>query len=306
MSISSLLSKPHSRRVFLTVAGLLVLVLVLVRYLGLPQLDQSLAVSWPQFAATLTEKILISVIVTVAIALFYFWLVPPPVRTRQIELVEARELPAVFDTAFPTTQSWLYRGGCGRYLRTVSIPKMATYAREISHTREIAAVILDPRDEALCKAYARYRSSTKSAGVDGPWTLERVRQEVYATIVSTIYVSHREPLVSMNLWLSPMFSSFRIDMCSEFAIITKEDRLAPAIRADRGSYLYDAYRGEISLVAKQSTPVNFPKGGGALAPFSAEAVKNALASTGLGCATLNDDDYNEISRLLEQPRNPYA
>lgn len=306
MSISSLLSKPHSRRAFLTVAGLLVLVLVLVRYWVLSQLDQSLAVSWPQFAATLTENILISVIVTVAIALSYFWLVPPPSRTPKIELVDARELPAVFDAAFPTTPFWSYRGGCGRYLRTVSIPKMAMYARKMSHTRDMTAVILDPRDEDLCKAYARYRSSTQSAGVDEPWTLERVRQEVYATIVSTIDVSHQEPQIVMNLWLSPMFSSFRIDMCSQYAIITKEDRLAPAIRADVGTYLYDAYRDEISLVAKQSTSVNFPKDGGALGTFSAEVVKNVLASTDLGFATLNDDDYNEISRLLKQPRNPYA
>ena len=179
------------------------------------------------------------------------------------------------------------------------------YARKMSHTRDMTAVILDPRDEDLCKAYARYRSSTQSAGVDGHWTLARVRQEVYATIVSTIYVSHQEPQLAISLWLSPMFSSFRIDMCSEYAIITKEDRLAPAIRADLGSYLYGAYRDEISLVTKQSTPVHFPKDGGAPGNFSAEVVKKLLASTDLGCATLNDDDYNEISRLLEQPSNPY-
>jgi hypothetical protein len=59
-------------------------------------------------------------------------------------------------------------------------------ARQEGRPLRVQLEVLDLTDEALCEEYARFRSTPVpgESPRDGEWTRERVRKEVYATILA--------------------------------------------------------------------------------------------------------------------------
>ena len=92
MALEDILGTRHYRRSFYIMFVLLVVVLILIRYVALPQVDSSLKLGWWAFAADLSDRILASLIVTVAIGTFIFWLRPDILTSAKIEVVEARSI----------------------------------------------------------------------------------------------------------------------------------------------------------------------------------------------------------------------
>ena len=156
----------------------------------------------------------------------------------------------------------------------------------------------------VCQEYALYRSGLRSANNDGePWTEERVRKEVYATLLSLILKAKEYPLLRIEITLLPSFSSFRLDLSSKYVVLTKEDSQAPGVRCDHGSYFYNAYMDDLVLTAKQGRSIS-------VTPLSSEPSVESIRKHFTELQLIEEGVHDNLLRAAleaaKAARNPYA
>lgn len=305
--MNEILDKKYSRKAFLLTVVLIAIALILVRYFVLPSIDVNIKTGWLVFFTNITDGLLVSLLVTVFIGLFIFWITPDVIREEKIEIKEPRELPELFDRSFPSTDLWWYKGGCGRYFRTKTLPQMASWARKNSLSREIIAVILDPTDSELCDSHANYRRSTASSGSEkSKWDADKVRTELCATVVTALAYQQAEPMLRISLYLCSHYSAFRIDLSKDNAIITKEDRNAPAIVCSPNTHFYKSYKDEIVLSSRQSKRVPEIKSQNIrLDSIDNIQVSKILKEAGILLPDCSDDFYHQVAVICKEKINPY-
>jgi hypothetical protein len=302
--VQQILSDKYRRRAFSVIVVLLLASSLMLRYLWLPTLDSSLKLQGAQLLASVLEKLITSFVVTVVIGFFIFWLGPPSAQQAEMRILQSHEISVLLKAAVQPTERWWFRGGTGRYLRAVTLPEMAATARRTSSTRELHVQLIDPTEHSLCREYASYRRGVQSAsGEQEEWTEERVRKEIYATLLTLFIAAKDHPLLKIEIILLRLYSSFRIDLSSKYVILTKEDPKAPAVMCDSGSYFYRAYMDDLVLSAKQGKPV-------LAAPFGSDvemaAVRKHFAELDLLGGGMSDGPLASIVQTARTPRNPYA
>jgi len=300
-----ILNKKHYRRAFYVIFAVLVILILILRYSVLPLFDQNLQAAIVPTIASFADKILTSLVVTVAVGSFIFWLTPDIMSRSQMEVIEPRSISDLLEQAMKRTDVWWLKGGCGRYFRSMTLPEIAKAARGSSSTREINVLILDPRNEKLCAAYATYRGSLRSAKGEKSWTVSRVRNELYATLICIQIATYEEPLLRINLGLINVFSSFRFDLSSEYVIVTKEDKYAPAMRCDKETFFYKSYLDEMVIAHKQSSKLPNVEKVPSRNELDQNLTKELLVQMGLG-TTIEDSDITEVLSLVKKLENPYA
>lgn len=302
--MQELLSSPHYRRLFFFSAALLIIVSILVRYVILPELDPALHAKFVEVAASISDKLLTSFCVTILIGCLIFWIEPKVMRRSGMVIVPAGDVSGLLTSASKTTKKWWFRGGTGRYLRAMTLPELSSIAQHSSSTRELNVQLIDPTNLSICHEYASYRASLRSAKKNASqWTRDQVRAEVYATILSLFWVAKENSLLQIKLTVLATFSSFRLDLSSDYVVITKEDQLAPGVRCDDGTFFYQAYQDDMVLTAKQ----------GRLIPVTVErdlttvqSVRALFDRLGLSGTELSDSILDLALRGAREPQNPYA
>ncbi|MBU9863707.1 hypothetical protein, partial [Rahnella aceris] len=246
--MNEILRRSHTRKLFYGSMLLIILFILAIRYCVLPCIYPNTASDFGGFYALLLNGIITSLLTTIAIGSFMYWIQPKTMNNAKIEIEDQKALKEIFEAAFFSTEIWYYKGGCGRYFRTKTLPSIASAARQKSQSREILVVILDPTNDDLCLKHALYRSGMASQQVEkDEWNIEKVQSELFATIVTTVVTQVQQPLLRLSISLCSHYSSFRIDLSDDYAVITKEDRNAPAIICNKGTYFYKSYKDEVIL-----------------------------------------------------------
>lgn len=304
MTLEQLLDRGRTRSIFLWSVSSVVALLLTARYFILPRFDPSLAQGGLPLAAKLLEDFSATIIITVLVAVFLWWITPSRVRNVGIEVVEPRELPRHFAEALLGSSEWRFAGGCGRYFRSAVLQEMSKRARRESTSKAVSAIILNPANDVLCERHARYRAGTKRGQADGNWTKTKVKQELLATIIVSKAVAHRQGLLDVRIFLSDHYSSFRIDISQVCAIETREDASAPALRSDSGSYYYTALIDEYRIALEQAELV---VGGESQcdAVKDLPSLKTAIGAMGLNALGLTDSQLEEVVKLTMNVSNPY-
>lgn len=306
--MKEILERDYARKPFLAFVGVLLVALSLFRYYTIPSLSPSVDGGWFPFLATILDGLIASIFVTVGIAVTVYVMSPDILKKSNIRVVEPRALKTLFNTALESSEIWWYKGGCGRYFRTQTLPTMARCARDLSQSREVRVSVLNPLNEKTVKMHATFRRSTAAGHSDNQsWTDVRVRNELYATIVATLLYQIEAPSLRITLHLISSYSAFRIDLSDHYAIITKEDKKAPAIFCDRGTYFYKSYKDEIVLAESQGDRVPLlKKDSFRLSELSASDVKGILQEVNLWSDKVTPKDQEKIADLVKNPQNPYA
>jgi hypothetical protein len=277
----------HARRVFIALALCGCVLLGLIRFLIVP----GVLGSHPPSAADVVDVTLGNVIATVLAAtllgVVLLWLLPAPVRPAVVESVPVHEIGSLLDSALLDARMWWYNGSTGRYQRASTLPEMGERARREGGRREVRLLILDPRDEALCLRYAEYRQGLQSAKGQ-QWTLQRVRGDLYATVLAALAYGTSMPL-DVTVALKASMSSLRYDLSDSVVVVTREGRQDPALAFPVGSFHYDAYRADILLAQRQAQTVDLtrtvvPAGG-----FDRSSARAALRVLGLDTSDMEDD-----------------
>lgn len=305
--LDSILNKKHYRNIFYAFVALLFLLSVILRYLVLPKFDNSLEASFVKFIALTLDGFSISLLVSVLIGGFVFWVTPEIVKKSVMDVIDPKEIGPLLKKAVSDSRSWVYKGACGRYTRATTLPMMAKSARQEGIGRDIRITLLDPSNDLLCDEYATYRRSLKSAKNGNTWTKEKVKEEVIATVISALRYKHEEPLLRIEIHLSNHFSAFRFDISDHYVIVTKEDSEAAGLKADKATFFYDSYIDDSRLSERQSKQVIYdkkvPLGGGLNVYNSVDIILDARLVNESDIQSL---DMNYIVSSINNPEDPYS
>lgn len=306
--MNEILRRKHSRYLFYVSMTFLILFVFALRYSVLPFYYPDTASDIGGAYALFLNGVVTSLLVTIIIGSFMYWIQPKSMSNAKIEIEDQNALNEIFEAAFGSTEIWYYKGGCGRYFRTKTLPSIALAARRKSQSKEILVVILDPTNDDLCEKHALYRSGMASQQVEkDKWDLFKVQSELFATIVSTVVAQVQEPLLRLSISLCSHYSSFRIDLSDDYAVITKEDRNAPAIICNKGTYFYKSYKDEVILSLNQSRVLKKLKEAKfVITNIQPSHVKDILHELELNHDCLNDEMLDKIAKTCREKDNPYA
>jgi hypothetical protein len=304
--MDEILSKKHYRQTFYIVLSLVLLVALLLRFFFIPEFEKLIPQNVQAALISLLDNLVTSIIVTVFIGSFVFWLRPEIVKRSAIEIVEPKQISHLLKEATLTSKFWIYKGACGRYTRATTFPKLAEAARNDGIGRDIAVYLLDPRNKELCTKYATYRKSLKSGKKGKSWSCKVVQEEIISTAISTFKYQSTEPLLRIKLFFVNSFSAFRFDISEKHVIVTKEEKEACALRADVGTYFYDSYKDDIRLIERQAEEfkccgeVEFQD------EVTMDKLKEIIKCSRLKEVIENDDlDLEVIRMAINAPSDPY-
>lgn len=184
----------------------------------------------------------------------------------------ARELE--FNKLTDTPQEWTFRGGSGRWFRSTAVPAVAAAATSPAPVR---AILLDPRNEETCTAYARYRY--RSGWYDDHTITPRgIQAEILATILVLLDVRTRTR-VRPHAGLSQTYGPSRIDANGEHLILTTPDQDHPPLRVDRRHWFYDVMMDEVAELLENGPVVDWPEADTLSKVVQAEELARLLGAT---------------------------
>lgn len=297
--------KHHSRAFFIAIFFILGFIF-LVRFFIIPIFEPTLKLSFINLSSILLDNLFASFIVTIFIGVFVFWLTPQIMEKSIMKVIEPKEINPLLSSAAKTSRLWIFKGAAGRYTRAVTLPTMAEAARHEGLGRDIKLFLINPRNENICSEYAIYRKSLES-GKDYDWNLEKVRDEVLATIVYTLILKYEHPLLRLEIYLLDNFSTFRYDISDKYVVITKEDKQVSALKADEGTYYYNSYIDELRLNERQGIKVN------SISTESLNTTNISKENLKYFIQLLNILDDSQIEKInlekiitsIKEPKNPY-
>lgn len=256
--MNSIFEKKHYRKAFFALVGWVLLGTIFFRIIILC-IVFDIEFPWATIVASLLDSFIVTLVITIVIGGFIFWITPENVFKSKMKVLDANEINPTLKSVLASTRFWIYKGTCGRYTRATTIPKLAEAARNSGFGRDITICLMNPKNNHLCNEYAIYRRSLKSADPKNQWTQEVVQEEIIATALVALKYRYLEPLLRINIFFVEHFSAFRLDISDEFVVVTKEDKTASGLKADVDTYFYDSYKDDVRLTERQSIILhNYP------------------------------------------------
>jgi hypothetical protein len=227
-----------------------------------------------------------------------------------VQILSGSEVGAALVASRRSTDRWIYKGGTGTYIRAVTLPECVSLARQDRRGLTVRLEIIDPSNEEVCEAYARFRrAGAEGANGTEPWTLERTRKESYATILAACWHRQRFRLLDIEIGLASTMTMFRWDLSNSCVIITSENPTAPALRVERGGFYYDWCAAELlnSLDQVRRVPIGQARATELSDEPTVEEVRRLFQGLGLGLPrSFTDRDVAEITRKALRAVDPYA
>jgi hypothetical protein len=146
----------------------------------------------------------------------------------------------------------------GRYFRSSILPRLLDQARTGKRKLRVEVVLLDFRDEVMCKRYSQYRSGASFDTTD--WSIDYVQTEILATVMTIARQAIENPtLLEAHLFLSCRLSTTRIEGSADEIVITREDPKDFAYRFHKSHRDYSAYLTEFEWIRDSASAISLPK-----------------------------------------------
>lgn len=209
------------RRLVITLVGLLLGIIVWLRVAAVGEWDTAGTFEYASFFRNIIDGLLATVAVSFVIATFFWWVGAPVRNTPVAGEIPPYSIGSNLNRATKTAQEWEYFGHVGRDARCRVLPVLGARAKAESVTMSIRFIILNPANVSLCKAYADYRSRSRSSTLrPRAWDTETVQADLLATIICLIRAKAEHPQLNILLGLSAHFGLWRFDRSDEVVIVT--------------------------------------------------------------------------------------
>ena len=103
---------------------------------------QSISTSFLPILGSVDDDLIAALVATLAIAALLLWLTPPALSSAEVEVIEPWRIGEVLQEAHVQTSEWWYRGHSGRHFRSVTLPQLATDARNENVTKTVFILLL--------------------------------------------------------------------------------------------------------------------------------------------------------------------
>ncbi|MFD6353140.1 hypothetical protein KHQ06_07445 [Nocardia tengchongensis] len=231
-------------------------------------------------------------------------------ETAAVRLLYGAEVDQAHALARRDTANWIYKGGTGTYLRAATLPFFLARVRAEQQLLNLRVEILDPGDEQLCEAEAQHRNSLQPSGdANGrPWTTDRIRKQSYATVLACSWYRAQSELLTIELALSAVVSTYRWDMSDSVVIMNQRGSNTPALLFERGKTQYSDLTRELALSYKQARHIPLGRDSELRPPAEPTIVqvRRLLERLALPLpAVYTDDDVAEIVEYALRPANTF-
>ncbi|MFJ8110787.1 hypothetical protein [Streptomyces sp. NPDC096132] len=215
------------------------------------------------------------------------------------------EVGMAHEQARRTTARWVFKGGTGTYLRAVTLPQCVLEAQRQRRALSMKIDIVNPADERVCEAYARFRR-TFGHGDTAGWTTERTRKESYATVLAAGWHRQRLDTLEIDVHLSSVAPALRFDLSDTCLIITQDDPRRVSLYVERDRPLYDYYVTELHQSREQAVKLDLREATELSDEPTVDEVRRLLDRLGLPLPTsYTDRDVGDIIDKALRAEDPY-
>lgn len=223
-----------------------------------------------------------------------------------VRTLSAAEVALAHERARRTTTRWVFKGGTGTYLRAVTLPECVLEAQRQRRSLSMKIDIINPADDAVCAAYARFRSTFGPGGDRAAWTVERTRKEAYATVVAASWHRQRLDTLEIDVHLSSVAPALRFDLSDTCLIITQDDPSRVGLYVERDRPLYDYYVTELHQSREQAVKLDLREAVPLADEPTVDEVGRLLDRLGLPLPpSFTDRDVGDIIDKALRAENPY-
>lgn len=252
MTLSGVLSSPSQKRSFLLATSLLIvlsLVTIFSIALALPKTP-----FWDAFN-NLLMSVAASGIFAITAAIYMGYFFTDPYEEAAKSFLPPQDIGGALKAIAEEASEYRIFVRTGRHFRADVLPILLDQARLRRSSIRVEVILLDFRDDAVCRKYSDFRRSTVT---DQPyWNVDYVKREIAATIVALGLAVQAHPgLIDVDLYLSARLSTFRIEGSSNAILITREDPKDPASRYLDTHRDFSAYQTELRWIREDAYKVN--------------------------------------------------
>jgi hypothetical protein len=290
------------RRWFFVSLVLAAVVIILVRFLIFPESPDE--PDWESTLGSILDNLLAAVVTSLAIGLTYVVLLPPP-EAEELEIIQSRLISEAIESAARACTQWHIRARTASYFARVVLPILRDNALRTGGSIRIKIQMLDPGNDEALHAYAVYRSNRP--GASAVWSAERVRTEIYSTILAAAVFRNEAPRLDIEIGFSPNFWVLSLELCDEIAFITGQNRGEPCLCIRRPSPLFSGWREDFDAgysVCRIVRPSVAAVRLGDLSRPSAATLGNIRSLfDSIGFSGMPDSDLKEIASYMRREHN---
>lgn len=215
------------------------------------------------------------------------------------------EVTLAHEQARRTTARWVFKGGTGTYLRAVTLPQCVLEAQRQRRALSMKIDIVNPADDGVCEAYARFRRTFGHDGTGG-WTTERTRKESYATVLAAVWHRQRLDTLEIDVHLSSVAPALRFDLSDTCLIITQDDPRRVSLCVERDRPLYDYYVTELHQSREQAVKLDLREATELGDEPTVDEVRRLMDRLGVPLpSSFTDRDVGEIVDKALRAEDPY-
>ncbi|MDH5834225.1 hypothetical protein [Luteimonas kalidii] len=232
------LRSPQVRKRLIWFVLLAVAVLLLLRFAVLAPNQYRFLPNYFDLLARTLESFSVALLTGLAIPVLAIWLGPDSEELAKVQILDRKlETTPAFEAAFQTTSKWWFRGGMGSYFRSSTLPALLKHRPPV----EVMLVLLDIRDQKLIDRYAAYRQAQGNPAA----TATEIRKNIICSIWALVMTKPGlGTITSASVHLTDVYSSFRIDLSSDWVFLTQDAPEAPALRFSSQSSYYKGFENE--------------------------------------------------------------
>ncbi|MDR7319935.1 MULTISPECIES: hypothetical protein [Catenuloplanes] len=290
------------RRWFFVVLALAAAVILLVRFLAFPTSTDSPA--WANTVGAVLDNLLAAVVTSIAIGLSYVLLLPSP-EAERVEILPAKSISGALESAARGCTRWSVRARTASYFARKILPVLKDNALHSGGSIQIRIQLLDPENDAAVKAYAQYRSN--KPGASAAWSEQRVRTEIYSTILAVAVCRNEAPRLDIEVGFSPDFWVLSLDLSDDSAFITGQNKGDPCLVVRQESDFFNGWRDDFDAgflmcrVVKPSMPSMRMSDFKRPSAATLNEIRSLFASVGL--TAVGDLELREIAAYMRRDHN---
>lgn len=181
---------------------------------------------------------------------FYWWITPSGINEGDVNVIYSHDIHSTLSSLVHNTEYFYYLGHTARWNRNFSLPMLKDIAEKSRTTKIVELVVLDPRDEELCKFYIDQdfsRLNEKSS----PNAVVELQAEIVATIFKCIQFNSHS-FIDSKVYLSKNVTISRLDISQTGIMLTKPYKGDPALFFPVNTFFYNSYKEEYRVAKSQA------------------------------------------------------
>ncbi|WP_369132008.1 hypothetical protein [Modestobacter sp. I12A-02662] len=210
-------------------------VVVLVRLFVLPE-PTGESDRWVQVTSNVADNLIATILVAIAVGALVPFLFPSNDSSESIELLDTKAIEDAIEEATKDAREWNVRARTANYFSRHTLPWLTKAALKGRRPVNIKMQLLDPENEDLLRAYARMRSNPAKQ-----WTVDRVRLEIYASILEAAICKQEAPRINITVGLSSMNWVMSLDLSDEMALVTGQNKGEPGLLFSKASEFFTGW-----------------------------------------------------------------